>query len=84
MANHGWCKNCWWYKEIQGERWCATKLGLANLSGYGLCYMHRENETPYSKKDSNSYCPDYVNRGKEEKRGHETLEEWIERTGISQ
>ncbi len=82
MANHGYCKNCWWYKEIQGERWNLTKSGLTKLSGYGHCYMHRDNETPYTKKDSNSYCPDYINRLKEIKYGNKTLEEWIQGLNI--
>lgn len=38
----------------------------------GNCYMH------HNRTDEDSYCPDYVNRRKENKEGGMTLDEWIE------
>ncbi len=50
MPNHGYCRNCWWYKD-------------------GICYM----QFVYTKDDS--YCPDYVNKNKLNKKG--TLDDLI-------
>ena len=49
--NHGYCKNCWWWKE--------TSLG------FGRCYMHNSDEERYIMTEKNSYCPDYINHKKE-------------------
>jgi hypothetical protein len=38
----------------------------------GNCYMH------HNRTDEDSYCPDYVNRRKENKECGMTLDEWIE------
>lgn len=38
----------------------------------GQCYMYN------NRTDEDSYCPDYVNRRKENKEYGMTLEEWIE------
>ncbi len=48
--NHGYCKNCWWWKR----NWCYSQN---------------------SKAVDMSYCPDYINRRKENKK--QTLDEWI-------
>ena len=52
--NHGYCKNCWWWKEY--------------YPSFGKCYMHNSNEGRYTITRENGYCPDYVNRKKE--KGH--------------
>ena len=80
--NHGRCKNCWWYKELQGENWRVTGAGLMKNAGHGLCYMHKDNDTPYTEKDGDSYCWDFTSRKKELRSGFETLEEWMERQNI--
>lgn len=38
----------------------------------GNCYMH------HNRTEEDSYCPDYVNRRKEDKEYGMTLDEWIE------
>ena len=53
MANHGYCKNCWWYKDNKCWMQCKTV-------------------------QENSYCPDYTNRKKEEKKFGK-LEDWIDK-----
>ena len=39
----------------------------------GQCYMH------YVKTRETSYCPDHINRQKENKLSGETLNEWIKK-----
>ena len=51
--NHGYCKNCWWWKEF--------------YTGIGKCYMHNSDEGNYTITEESSYCPDYYNRNKEKK-----------------
>ena len=84
MANHGYCKNCWWFKVVQSEGYVIKTAGLVKSPGRGRCYMNKSNETPYSEKDGNSYCPNYINRKREIKYGFETLEEWIKRQGLEE
>ena len=76
--NHGHCINCWWYKAIRLRYHTATEKGLREWFGYGRCYMHPDNEDPYSIIDGDSYCPDYFNRKSGEKEQKMTLDEWIE------
>lgn len=57
MANHGYCKNCWWYKKE---------------NKHFNCFMHT------NTVQDNSYCPDYTNRLKEEKKFGK-LEDWIDK-----
>ena len=49
--NHGYCKNCWWWKEY--------------YSSFGKCYMHNSDEGKYTITNENGYCPDYFNRKKD-------------------
>lgn len=42
----------------------------------GYCYMHN------NPTKETSYCPDYANRRKYNKENGQTLEEWIEASGI--
>ena len=71
--NHGYCKNCWWWK---------MNLYIAIPGTKGICYMQSRNvgidgaEILVETKESD-YCPDYTNRKKEEKKSG-TLKEWIE------
>lgn len=51
MANHGYCKNCWWWKEY--------------YPFFGKCYMHKSDIEKYTITKYNDYCPDYFNRKKE-------------------
>lgn len=61
--NHGYCKNCWWWKCLPDES--------------GLCYMQNDDKGHnYKKTKETDYCPDYINRSKEEKKSG-TLENWI-------
>ena len=49
--NHGYCKNCWWWKGY--------------YPGFGKCYMHRSDSEQYTVTEENNYCPDYFNRKKD-------------------
>lgn len=49
--NHGYCKNCWWWKE-----YCPD---------LGKCYMHKSDTGQYTITEENAYCPDYFNRKKD-------------------
>ena len=70
MANHGYCKNCWWFKIFE------------NNKTDGQCYASNDSEGRHWRKVKlNNYCPDYTNRNKEKRLGYETLEEWIKRRG---
>lgn len=71
--NHGYCKNCWWWKR---------HLSLTIVQDKGICYMQSKNiDIPgaefFKETNENSYCPDYTNRKKQEKKNG-TLEKWIE------
>ena len=70
MANHGYCKNCWWWKFYK-------QIGISKKE-FGKCYMHKsyDEKTLYTQEDE--YCPDYVNRIKEEKRFGK-LDDWIDK-----
>lgn len=70
MANHGHCKNCWWYKQIKNTYICE-----------GICYMQSRNigvkgAEVYHYTNDDSYCPDYLNRKQGEKIDGK-LDEWI-------
>lgn len=60
MANHGYCKNCWWWNRI------------GKTSGH--CIMHSYSSDAMNETDKNSYCPDYLNREKGNKIQKYTLE----------
>lgn len=62
MPNHGYCKNCWW--------WNRTGKTMGN------CMMHSYSRDAMVRADENSYCPDYINREKHNKKRKETLEEF--------
>lgn len=67
MANHGYCKNCWWW----------NRTGKTT----GNCIMHSYFES-MCRADENSYCPDYINREKENKKQKHTLEEFCRDTKL--
>lgn len=62
MPNHGYCKNCWWWNRT------GKTTGNCIMQSYSPYAMHRA--------DENSYCPDYINREKANKKNKETLEEF--------
>lgn len=80
--NHGYCKNCWWYKSTVLQHYYFDGSGqLTKHPGGGRCYKHHAgNEDEYGNDykivASDCYCPDYCNRKKEEKTSG-TLEDWI-------
>ena len=78
MANHGYCKNCWWYKETHTEKYAVLNGRIQRIDGSaGRCYMQNGDGTPYKEVIGSSYCPDYINRKKGNRIGKQTLEEWI-------
>lgn len=68
MANHGYCKNCWWW----------NRTGKAT----GHCIMQSFSKVVMVRTDEDSYCPDYVNREKYTKKHKETLEEFCIDTNL--
>ena len=83
--NHGYCKNCWWWKYAHSFYNTPSPNPITNLvylsketevGGVGKCYMQNSDAGPYTITTGNSYCLDYINRKKEEKKSG-TLEEWI-------
>lgn len=69
MPNHGYCKNCWWWKEIP-----TIAMTWQEVERKGQCFAlsvggHKE----YTEE--NSYCPDYCNRKKGNK--EQTLDDWL-------
>jgi len=73
--NHGYCKNCWWW-----DYW--KSLGIKQTR-FGKCYIHNGNHEPYVTTSEEGYCPDYVNRKKEEKKSG-TLKDWINCSKIAE
>ena len=74
MPNHGYCKNCWWWKTLH------TAMPLDD-DETGQCYMHSVGgHKEYSSEYS--YCPDYYNRKKGNRERKQTLEEWIKEKGL--
>lgn len=59
MANHGYCKNCWWWKQ---------------RTNVGVCWFVSNYPSHIHKTSPDSYCPDYLSRKSEEKRGVYLLE----------
>lgn len=68
MANHGYCKNCWW--------WNRTGKTV------GHCIMQSFSKVVMVRTDEDSYCPDYINREKYTKKHKETLEEFCIDTNL--
>ena len=68
MANHGYCKNCWWWNKINNTE--------------GHCIMQSFSCMAMVRTDENSYCPDYINREKHTKKYMETLEEFCRDTKL--
>lgn len=58
----GHCKNCYWWDKCRPDK--------------GICFMHTYSEDTITLEDS--YCPDFVNRKKNEKESGMTLKEWTE------
>lgn len=81
MPNHGYCKNCWWYKRTENPVYKIEDNKLHEYIGKGICYMLSSNigikdVEVYHYCDDNSYCPDYWNRIKGEKTNGK-LDDWI-------
>lgn len=68
MANHGYCKNCWWWNRTRKTA--------------GHCIMQSFCKVAIVRTDEDSYCPDYVNREKYTKKHKETLEEFCRDTKL--
>lgn len=63
----GHCKNCWWWEKIP------STIDVDDEHSTGMCWMQGTSDSPcYSKPDS--YCPDYTNRLKTNKKFGQT--EW--------
>lgn len=79
--NHGRCKNCWWYKVTHGEGYKVVCGHLVKHEDEGVCYMHTTFPcTVYEEKHivgGDSWCPDYCNRERTNKKDKMTLEEWL-------
>ena len=58
----GHCKNCYWWDRCRPDK--------------GICFMHTYSEDTITLEDS--YCPDFINRKKNEKESGMTLKEWTE------
>ena len=67
MANHGYCKNCWWWNRIGKTT--------------GHCIMWSSPDA-MNVSDEDSYCPDYINREKENRKQKHTLEEFCRDTDL--
>lgn len=74
MPNHGYCKNCWWWKTFH------TAMPH-QVDETGKCYMHSVGGSPEYTSE-HSYCPDYYNRKKGNMEQKQTLEEWIKEKGL--
>lgn len=68
MANHGYCKNCWWW----------DRAGKTT----GHCIMQSFSSYAMVRTDKDSYCPDYINRERYNKKYKQTLEEFCIDTGL--
>ena len=78
---YGHCKNCWWCKILHGEGYQVTSYRLVKTEAQGICYYQTVNpctdieERHYVNGDS--YCPQYCNRERTNKRDKQTLEKWL-------
>ena len=82
--NHGYCKNCWWWKcdgkpTNVPKEW-KTVWEVLNNKPFpvcsGRCWMRLGDGEMVTMTKETDYCPDYINRKKEEKKNG-TLENWI-------
>ena len=75
--NHGYCKNCWWFKFITNQEFAFGNDGrLQRVLRRGQCWMHDSDKGHYKETDENSYCPDYTNR-KKKVAGMKSVDEFI-------
>lgn len=86
--NHGYCKNCWWWhyegaihparisKEYRSAWESITDKPFPVCSG--RCWMRVGDGEMVKMTKETDYCPDYVNRKKEEKKSG-TLENFIKK-----
>lgn len=79
--NHGYCKNCWWWYLIKGQSYEISQGKLVEHEAHGICLMHSSISFFYHIGGS-SYCPDYCNRNRVNKRDKQTLEQWIQKMNI--
>ena len=63
MANHGYCKNCWWWEPVKFDLKQAKNV-------LGVCWCWK------GVTDDDAYCPDYWNREKGNKKDG-SLESWV-------
>ena len=77
MANHGLCKNCWWYLPNKLDGYKIDNGKIVKVIGCGFCYMHNGDEHRYKEVNGDEYCPDYINREANNKRTHQTLQDWF-------
>ena len=82
--NHGYCKNCWWwdkcYKPSDKDQASAIiERFFKNPEPplYGRCWMKIGDGELVTMTPETSYCRDYINRKKEERKNG-TLERWLE------
>ena len=68
MTRFGKCKTCWWW----------NRTGKTT----GHCIMQSCSRDAMYSADENSYCPDYINREKENKKQKHTLEEFCRDTDL--
>ena len=68
MARFGKCNNCWWWNKFNETE--------------GICFMQSTADNGYVTTET-SYCPDFINRNKEEKKSGQTLKEWAAKKRIT-
>lgn len=71
--NHGYCEKCWWWQETQETQETQEKSLLRKNAKVGFCHFANLDYIYFD-----SYCPDYVNRIRENKAG--TLQDFLKKT----
>lgn len=78
MANHGYCKNCFWFLPgVENDVIDMTTGKYEKERSFGYCYMHNSNLGPFKEVKENSYCPDYISRKNGQKELKIGLQEWV-------
>lgn len=73
---------CWWYKTLHQVGYKLQNGVLVKIEDDGICYMHtvfpgKDYEEPYIV-NGESWCPDYCNRARTNKKDKQTLDEWLQ------
>ena len=76
MANHGYCRNCWWCGKFENEKYVVNGISIKRVFMNGKCYMQKGDDGECKSVSLDSYCRDYINRKKEEKKSG-TLDQWL-------